>query len=70
MGHECVTRDCDSIVSHPGGQVIHLLRGIEMPDFIHPFFDDEPGRGRKLSTVECAIASAIKGLPADITLAA
>jgi hypothetical protein len=61
---------CDSIVSHPGDQAIHLLRGIEMPDFIHPFIDDEPGRGRKLSTVECAIASAIKAFPTDVAPAA
>jgi len=41
-----------------------------MPDFIHPIFDDEPGRRRKLSTVECAIASAIKEFPAEFTPAA
>jgi hypothetical protein len=41
-----------------------------MPDFIHPFYDDEPGRGRGLNTVECAIASAIKEFPTDLAPAA
>jgi hypothetical protein len=52
------------------GKALHLLRGIQMPDFIHSFIDDEHGRGGRLSTVECAIASAIEELPTGVTPAA
>ncbi len=38
-----------------------------MPDFIHSLIDDGPGRGRKPSTVECAIAGALV-VPAGTTV--